>query len=180
LKSLPVRAYGRTIDRRQLRSESLFDRRRRGNGFFMGVLFAEILFAAWGWGGYWWWWWWWIVLVFFLWAIFLPPFGWGRRWYGGYRSNAVGVANSPLLSEWQAVESQFVDSPANAVTLADQLVTNAAAQSGARLSASAQYQQAHAIAVKAQSGQADDRELRQAMMLYRSLLQQLVSSSTII
>ena len=91
---------------------------------------------------------------------------------------------------WRKVQARFVDGPAGAVAEADQLLGDVMSTRGypvsdfdqraAHISVShptvlANYRTAHEIALRQAKGQADTEELRQAMIHYRSLFEELVS-----
>jgi hypothetical protein len=91
---------------------------------------------------------------------------------------------------WRQIQARFVDGPAGAVTAADQLLGDVMATRGYPVSNFEQraadisvgyplvmenYRKAHEIALKQTRGQADTEELRQAMVHYRSLFEELVS-----
>jgi hypothetical protein len=91
---------------------------------------------------------------------------------------------------WRRVQSRFVDGPAGAVTEADQLLGDVMSTRGypvsdfeqraADLSVAhpvvlANYRTAHDIALRQNRGQASTEELRQAMVHYRTLFEELVS-----
>ncbi len=95
-----------------------------------------------------------------------------------------------FLETWRRVQARFVDSPAGAVTEADQLLGDVMSVRGYPMSDFEQraadisvdhprvvenYRAAHAIAVRKTSGQASTEELRQAMIHYRTLFEDLVS-----
>ena len=93
---------------------------------------------------------------------------------------------------WRGVQARFVDGPAGAVTEADQLlgdvmttrgypVTNFE-QAAADISVNhplvlENYRTAHEIALRQTRGQSSTEELRQAMVHYRTLFEELVSES---
>jgi len=90
---------------------------------------------------------------------------------------------------WREVQARFVDDPPGAVTLAESLVTEVMQargypvgefdQQSADLSVDYpvivdNYRAAHAIAIRHRSGQASTEDLRQAMVHYRALFQELL------
>ena len=94
-----------------------------------------------------------------------------------------------FLQSWRGVQARFVDGPAGAVTEADQLVgdvmstrgypTNNFEQRAADISVDhplvlESYQEAHEIALRQTAGQATTEDLRQAMVHYRTLFEELV------
>ena len=146
---------------------------KEGTVLHASVLLQPLLAAYRGWGWGWWWWWWWIVILFFFWVLLLPPFAYGRRWYTGYRS---GSAIRPLsveddaAAQWQAIESHFVAAPASAVIEADRWATDMLSRRGTSPMSDPGYREAHAIALKAQRGEANTDELHAAMLTYRTLV----------
>lgn len=93
--------------------------------------------------------------------------------------------------EWQLIQQRFVDEPERAVAEADRLVTVVMGERGyptegyqqqvADLSVSHastldHYRTAHAIRARTDSGEADTEELREAMVHYRTLFQDLLES----
>jgi hypothetical protein len=95
-----------------------------------------------------------------------------------------------FLQSWQAVQARFVDGPAGAVTEADQLLGDVMSTRGYPVSTVEQraadisvghplvlknYRGAHEIALKQTRGQANTEELRQAMVHYRTLFDELIS-----
>jgi len=94
-------------------------------------------------------------------------------------------------SRWAEVQAQFVDEPKNAVTIADSLISEVMQARGYPMSDFEQraadisvdypevvdrYRRAHEIALRHSRGQASTEDLRQAMVHYRSLFQQLLQS----
>jgi len=94
-----------------------------------------------------------------------------------------------FVETWSKVQARFVDSPAGAVTEADQLLGDVMSVRGYPMSDFDQraadisvdhplvvenYRAAHAIAVRKTAGQASTEELRQAMIHYRTLFEDLV------
>jgi len=93
------------------------------------------------------------------------------------------------LADWTAVQSKFVDEPGQAIVLADRLITQAMEMRGYPVSDFEQraadlsvnypalvsdYRAAREIAVRNEQHLADTEELRQAMIHYRSLFEQLL------
>jgi hypothetical protein len=96
---------------------------------------------------------------------------------------------SSFLYRWNDVQSRFVDDPKGAVTLADALVMDAMQARGYPMGDFEQraadisvdhpvvvenYRAAHAIAIRHSKGQASTEDLRQAMVHYRTLFQELL------
>jgi hypothetical protein len=94
-----------------------------------------------------------------------------------------------FVESWSKVQSRFVDSPGGAVTEADQLMGDVMLIRGYPVSDFEQraadisvdhplvmenYRVAHAIAVRQTLGRASTEELRQAMIHYRTLFEELV------
>jgi hypothetical protein len=94
-----------------------------------------------------------------------------------------------FMESWGKVQSRFVDSPGGAVTEADQLMGDVMSMRGYPVSDFEQraadisvdhplvmenYRAAHAIAARQKLGQANTEELRQAMIHYRTLFEELV------
>lgn len=92
-------------------------------------------------------------------------------------------------AEWQSIQTQFVDDPGGAVTRADDLITQVmdrigyeADEFGKRTDvisvkypdAAENYRIAHDLAQKQESGDATTEDLRNAMLRYRTLFEQLV------
>jgi len=97
------------------------------------------------------------------------------------------------LADWAAVQSKFVDEPGQAIVDADRLIMEVMQlrkypvsdfdQRAADISVSypalvSNYRSARAIAVKNELQQADTEELRQAMIYYRSLFEELLGKKT--
>ena len=95
-----------------------------------------------------------------------------------------------FIESWRGVQARFVDTPAGAVTEADQLLGDVMSTRGYPLSDFEQtaadisvnhplvlqnYRTAHEIAVRQTKGQANTEDLRQAMVHYRTLFEELVS-----
>lgn len=94
-----------------------------------------------------------------------------------------------FVESWGKVQSRFVDSPGGAVTEADQLLGDVMLTRGYPVSDFEQraadisvdhplvmenYRAAHAIAARQTLGRASTEELRQAMIHYRTLFEELV------
>jgi hypothetical protein len=92
-------------------------------------------------------------------------------------------------ARWRKVQAEFVDDPAGSVAAVDQLLgevmtacgypviafeQQAADASVEHPQAAQEYRAAHEIAVRHAQGQADTEELRQAMVHYRSLFDELM------
>jgi hypothetical protein len=94
-----------------------------------------------------------------------------------------------FAESWRSVQGRFVDSPGGAVTEADQLLRDVMSTRGYPVTDFEQraadvsmdhplvinnYRKAHEIAVRQTHGQASTEELRQAMIHYRTLFEDLV------
>jgi hypothetical protein len=94
-----------------------------------------------------------------------------------------------FVDSWSRVQARFVDGPGGAVTEADQLLRDVMSTRGYPVSDFEQraadisvdhplvmenYRTAHAIAVRQTQGQANTEDLRQAMIHYRTLFEDLV------
>ena len=94
-----------------------------------------------------------------------------------------------FVESWRRVEARFVDGPGGAVTEADQLLGDVMSTRGYPVSDFEQraadisvdhplvlenYRTAHEIAVRQTQGQANTEDLRQAMIHYRTLFEELV------
>lgn len=94
-----------------------------------------------------------------------------------------------FVDSWRRVQSRFVDSPGGAVTETDQLLRDVMTTRGYPVTDFEQqaadisvdhplvmekYRLAHAIAVRQTQGQANTEDLRQAMIHYRTLFEELV------
>jgi len=103
------------------------------------------------------------------------------------------VERERYLTEWQAVQSRFVDYPKGAVTEADELVCSLMKTRGYPVTEFDQraadisvdhplvvenYRSAHNIALRLGRGEANTEELRTAMIHYRSLFDELVQVQT--
>ncbi len=95
-----------------------------------------------------------------------------------------------FVESWRGVQARFVDGPAAAVTEADQLLGDVMStrgypvsdfeQTAADISVNyplvlANYRTAHEIALRQTRGQATTEDLRQAMVHYRTLFDELIS-----
>jgi hypothetical protein len=99
------------------------------------------------------------------------------------------------LTDWTAVQSKFVDEPGQAIVDADRLIMEVMQlraypisdfeQRAADVSVSyptlvSNYRAAREIALKNQEHQADTEELRQAMISYRSLFDELLVTDAVV
>ena len=99
------------------------------------------------------------------------------------------------LADWAAVQSKFVDEPGPAIVEADRLIMEVMQmraypvsdfeQRAADLSVNypalvSNYRAARAIALKNEQQQADTEELRQAMLYYHSLFDELVETEAVV
>jgi hypothetical protein len=95
-----------------------------------------------------------------------------------------------FVESWGRVQARFVDGPGSAVTEADQLLGDVMSKRGYPVSDFEQraadisvdhplvlenYRAAHQIALRQARGQASTEDLRQAMIHYRTLFEELVS-----
>ncbi len=93
------------------------------------------------------------------------------------------------IASWHKIQTEFVDDPKNSVTQADQLLGDVMSTRGYSVSefeqrsadisvdhplVVANYRAAHEIAVRHAAGQASTEDLRQAMIHYRTLFDELV------
>jgi hypothetical protein len=98
------------------------------------------------------------------------------------------------VAEWAAVQSKFVDEPGQAIIDADRLIMEVMHLRGYPVSDFEQraadisvthpdlvnnYRAARAIAIKNEQHQADTEDLRQAMIYYRSLFEDLLEIETV-
>ncbi len=98
------------------------------------------------------------------------------------------------LTDWAVIQSKFVDQPGQAIGNADRLIMEVLQlrgypvadfeQRAADLSITypalvSNYRAARAIAVKNEQDQADTEELRQALIYYRSLFDELVQTEAV-
>ena len=96
-----------------------------------------------------------------------------------------------FLESWRRAEARFVDGPGGAVTEADQLLGDVMSTRGYPVSDFEQraadisvdhplvlenYRTAHEIALRQAKGQANTEDLRQAMIHYRTLFEELVGA----
>ena len=96
---------------------------------------------------------------------------------------------SSFAVRWNEVQARFVDDPRGAVTVADSLVTDVMQARGYPIGEFEQraadlsvdhpvvvenYRKAHEIALRHSSGRASTEDLRQAMVYYRALFQELL------
>ncbi len=94
-----------------------------------------------------------------------------------------------FLESWRRVEARFVDGPGGAVTEADQLLGDVMSTRGYPVSDFEQraadisvdhplvlenYRKAHEIALRQRKGQTNTEDLRQAMIHYRTLFEELI------
>jgi hypothetical protein len=94
-----------------------------------------------------------------------------------------------FVESWREVQARFVDGPAGAVTEADQLLGDVMSTRGYPVSDFEQraadisvdhpmvlsnYRAAHEIALRQRRGQASTEDLRQAMVHYRALFEELI------
>jgi hypothetical protein len=95
-----------------------------------------------------------------------------------------------FVESWRTVQARFVDGPGGAVTEADQLLGDVLSTRGYPVSDFEQraadisvayplvlenYRSAHEIAIRQTRGQSNTEELRQAMIHYRTLFDELVA-----
>jgi len=95
-----------------------------------------------------------------------------------------------FVDSWRKIQTRFVDGPAGAVAEADQLLGDVMSTRGYPVSEFEQraadisvdhplvlenYRTAHEIALRQTKGQANTEDLRQAMIHYRTLFEELVS-----
>jgi hypothetical protein len=125
--------------------------------------------------GFYWGWWWWIVILFFFWWLLLPPFAYGRRWYGSYGAR-TGAAPGRFNADWQTIESRFIEAPADGLAQADRIVGDLMTRVRPSGLMAREYSSAHAAAVKAQSGDATAEEMRAAMLSFRGLFEQAITT----
>ncbi|MDD2921163.1 MAG: hypothetical protein PHQ36_02660, partial [Anaerolineales bacterium] len=99
------------------------------------------------------------------------------------------------LADWAAVQSKFVDEPGQAIVDADRLIMEVMQmrnyplsdfeQRAADVSVSypalvSNYRAARVIALKNEQHQADTEELRQALIYYRSLFEELLETEAVV
>ena len=83
--------------------------------------------------------------------------------------------------EWRRVEEMFIDRPATAVQQADELVNELVRKRGLNLSHSRvapKYRAGHAVVERHTRGKASTEELRQALLHYRAIYQDLAGERT--
>jgi hypothetical protein len=100
-----------------------------------------------------------------------------------------------FIAAWDRVQAHFVDGPASAVAEADQLLRDVMTvrgypvtdfeQRAADISVdhpqvTVNYRSAHGIALRQMKGQATTEELRQAMIHYRTLFEELVAEPVLL
>ncbi len=98
-----------------------------------------------------------------------------------------------FISEWRTVQSRFVDDPKGAVSDADSLLTRLMESRGYPMSdfdqraadisvdhpqVVANYRAAHEIALRHRRGQASTEDLRNALIYYRSLFNELLQTKS--
>jgi hypothetical protein len=109
----------------------------------------------------------------------------------GFHVRPLAAADRARFAEsWRGVQARFVDGPAGAVTEADRLLGDVMSTRGYPVSNFEQvaadisvdhplvlenYRTAHEIALRQTRGQASTEELRQAMVHYRTLFEELVN-----
>lgn len=110
---------------------------------------------------------------------------------GGMRIQPLGEGDrARFLESWRGLQSRFVDRPAGAVMEADQLLGDVMTKRGYPVGDFGQraddlsvdhpvvlerYRAAHEIALRQARAQASTEELRQAMVHYRTLFEELVN-----
>lgn len=100
-----------------------------------------------------------------------------------------------FVDSWRAIQTRFVDGPAGAVAEADQLLGDVMSTRGYPVSDFDQraadisvdhplvlenYRNAHEIALRQTRGQANTEDLRQAMVHYRTLFEELISEPVLV
>jgi hypothetical protein len=109
----------------------------------------------------------------------------------GFHIQPLGFADrARFVESWQGVQARFVDGPAGAVSEADRLLSDVMSTRGYPVSNFEQqaadisvdhplvlqnYRTAHEIALRQTRGQASTEDLRQAMVHYRTLFEELVN-----
>ena len=106
----------------------------------------------------------------------------------------TAIQRERYQADWSAVQAKFVDEPGQAITDADRLIMEVMQlraypvsdfeQRAADVSVTypalvSNYRAARAIAIKNKEHKADTEELRQAMINYRSLFDELLKSETV-
>lgn len=109
-------------------------------------------------------------------------------------SPLTAADKSSFATRWNEVQARFVDDPKGAVTVADGLVMEAMQKRGYPIAEFEQraadisvdyplvvenYRGAHEIAMRHSAGQASTEDLRQAMVHYRVLFQELLEEKKI-
>jgi hypothetical protein len=104
------------------------------------------------------------------------------------------IEREGYLSEWQAVQSRFVDYPKGAMAEADELVCSLMKTRGYPVADFDQraadisvdhplvvenYRSAHQVALRLGRGEASTEDLRTAMIHYRSLFEELVQAQSV-
>ncbi|MGB9455862.1 MAG: hypothetical protein WCB12_07470 [Bryobacteraceae bacterium] len=113
----------------------------------------------------------------------------------GFHVRPLGAGDrARFLESWREIQARFVDGPAGAVTAADRLLSDVMSTRGYPVSAFEQraadisvdhplvlknYRTAHEIALRQTRGEASTEELRQAMVHYRTLFEELVNEPAI-
>jgi hypothetical protein len=113
----------------------------------------------------------------------------------GFHVRPLAAGNrARFVESWRGVQARFVDGPAGAVTEADQLLGDVMSTRGYPVSDFEQraadisvdhplvlenYRKAHEIALRQIRGQANTEELRQAMVHYRTLFEELISEPAV-
>jgi hypothetical protein len=102
-------------------------------------------------------------------------------------------ARARYADEWRDVQARFVDDPSGAVAQADTLVTQVMRERGYPMDEFEQraadvsvdhpqvvgdYRAAHDISMRAAAGRAETEDLRQAMVHYRALFEDLLEEDT--
>lgn len=103
------------------------------------------------------------------------------------------AARERYAQDWQAVQARFVDTPAEAIGQADMLVTSVMRERGYPIEDFEQrsadvsvdhphvvenYRAAHGISLASTQGRATTEDMRQAMIHYRSLFEELLDDGT--
>jgi len=102
--------------------------------------------------------------------------------------------STQFATEWRATQARFVDEPGPAIKDADRLVADAMMARGYPVGDFEQqaedvsvnhprvvenYRAAHAIALRDEAGEASTEDLRQAMVHYRALFQELIETQEV-
>lgn len=105
-----------------------------------------------------------------------------------------GEQRAEFAQSWRSVQARFVDSPAGAIADADDLVTEVMLARGYPMADFEQraddlsvdyadvvqnYRSAHALALRSHRGEAETEDLRQAMVHYRALFEDLLEASVV-